>query len=159
MVNWTLLLNLSGSKDQRKLYQITDNCLYQRTDFHTENYRPVWRQTHYNVTDKNTNVSFEDLDIQWYIRINSIIRSTGVTAILYKYILLVRVICEKYRLRGEANFPSHLSLGKCHAIWNYQGQIIIIYSIYIAHYLNKNYSKRFANTPAMVKKRKKTQTW
>jgi hypothetical protein len=26
--------------------------------------------------------------------------------ILYKYILLVRVICEKYRLRGEANIPS-----------------------------------------------------
>jgi len=25
--------------------------------------------------------------------------------ILYKYILLVRVICEKYRLRGEAIFP------------------------------------------------------
>jgi hypothetical protein len=25
--------------------------------------------------------------------------------ILYKYILLVRVICEKYRLRGEANIP------------------------------------------------------
>ena len=25
---------------------------------------------------------------------------------LYKYILLVRVICEKYRLRGEANFMS-----------------------------------------------------
>jgi len=28
--------------------------------------------------------------------------------ILYKYILLVRVTCEKYRLRGEANIPSHL---------------------------------------------------
>jgi hypothetical protein len=27
-------------------------------------------------------------------------------AILYKYILLVRVICEKYQWRGEANFPS-----------------------------------------------------
>ena len=26
--------------------------------------------------------------------------------VLYKYILLVRVICEKYRLRGEANIPS-----------------------------------------------------
>jgi hypothetical protein len=26
--------------------------------------------------------------------------------ILYKYILLVRVICEKYRLRGEENIPS-----------------------------------------------------
>jgi hypothetical protein len=25
---------------------------------------------------------------------------------IYKYILLVRVICEKYRLRGEANIPS-----------------------------------------------------
>ena len=32
-----------------------------------------------------------------------------VHVILYKYILLVRVICEKYRLRGEANFPSRLS--------------------------------------------------
>ena len=29
--------------------------------------------------------------------------------ILYKYILLVRIICEKYRLRGEANFPNRLS--------------------------------------------------
>ena len=29
--------------------------------------------------------------------------------ILYKYILLVRVICEKYRLGGEANFPRHHS--------------------------------------------------
>ena len=28
---------------------------------------------------------------------------------LYKYILLVRVICEKYRLRGEANIPSRFS--------------------------------------------------
>ena len=26
--------------------------------------------------------------------------------VIYKYILLVRVICEKYRLRGEANFLS-----------------------------------------------------
>jgi hypothetical protein len=25
---------------------------------------------------------------------------------LYKYIMLVTVICEKYRLRGEANIPS-----------------------------------------------------
>ena len=31
------------------------------------------------------------------------------TIILYKYILLVRVICEKYRLRGEANIPSRFS--------------------------------------------------
>ena len=31
------------------------------------------------------------------------------TIILYKYILLVRVICEKYRLRGEANIPSRYS--------------------------------------------------
>jgi hypothetical protein len=30
-------------------------------------------------------------------------------SIIYKYILLVRVICEKYRLRGEANLRSHLS--------------------------------------------------
>jgi hypothetical protein len=30
-------------------------------------------------------------------------------SIIYKYILLVRVICEKYRLRGEANLPSHLN--------------------------------------------------
>ena len=29
--------------------------------------------------------------------------------ILYKYILLVRDICEKYRLRGEANIPSCFS--------------------------------------------------
>ena len=29
--------------------------------------------------------------------------------ILYKYILLVRVICEKCRLRGEANIPSRFS--------------------------------------------------
>ena len=29
--------------------------------------------------------------------------------IIYKYILLVRVICEKYRLRGEANIPSRCS--------------------------------------------------
>jgi hypothetical protein len=29
--------------------------------------------------------------------------------ILYKYILLVRVICEKYWLRGEANIPSRFS--------------------------------------------------
>jgi len=29
--------------------------------------------------------------------------------ILYKYILLVRVICEKYRLRGEANIQSRFS--------------------------------------------------
>ena len=29
--------------------------------------------------------------------------------ILYKYILVVRVICEKYRLREEANFTSPLS--------------------------------------------------
>ena len=28
---------------------------------------------------------------------------------MYKYILLVRVICEKYRLRGEANIPSRFS--------------------------------------------------
>jgi hypothetical protein len=27
---------------------------------------------------------------------------------LYKYVLLVRVICEKYQLRGEANFTSRL---------------------------------------------------
>jgi hypothetical protein len=32
-------------------------------------------------------------------------------SILYKYILLVRVICEKYRLRGEANIPSRVSEG------------------------------------------------
>jgi hypothetical protein len=31
------------------------------------------------------------------------------TITVYKYILLVRVICEKYRLRGEANIPSHFS--------------------------------------------------
>ena len=30
--------------------------------------------------------------------------------ILYKYILLVRDICEKYRLRGEANIPSCFSV-------------------------------------------------
>ena len=29
--------------------------------------------------------------------------------IIYKYILLVRVICEKYWLRGEANYPNRLS--------------------------------------------------
>jgi hypothetical protein len=28
---------------------------------------------------------------------------------LYNYILLVMVICEKYRLRGEANIPSRFS--------------------------------------------------
>ena len=31
-------------------------------------------------------------------------------SIVYKYILLVRVICEKYRLRGEANIPSCFSV-------------------------------------------------
>ena len=30
-------------------------------------------------------------------------------SVLYKYILLVRVTCEKYRLRGEANIPSRFS--------------------------------------------------
>ena len=29
--------------------------------------------------------------------------------VIYKYILLVRVICEKYRLTGEANIPSRFS--------------------------------------------------
>jgi hypothetical protein len=35
--------------------------------------------------------------------------------LLYKYILLVRVICVKYRLRGEANIPSRVS-GEGHLI-------------------------------------------
>jgi hypothetical protein len=30
-------------------------------------------------------------------------------SVLYKYILLVRVTCEKYRLRGEANIPSRFN--------------------------------------------------
>ena len=33
------------------------------TDCDTENYRSVWHQMNYAVTDKNNNVSFEDLDI------------------------------------------------------------------------------------------------
>jgi hypothetical protein len=33
----------------------------------------------------------------------------GFLDILYKYILFVRVIWEKYQLRGEANFMSRLS--------------------------------------------------
>ena len=37
------------------------------------------------------------------------VRLSERSAILYKYILLVRVICEKYRLRGEANIPSRFS--------------------------------------------------
>jgi hypothetical protein len=36
-------------------------------------------------------------------------KNAAVLCILYKYILLVRVICEKYRLRGEANIPSRFS--------------------------------------------------
>jgi hypothetical protein len=34
-------------------------CQYQRTDHETVNYLSVWCQTHYDVTDKNNNVSIE----------------------------------------------------------------------------------------------------
>ena len=37
------------------------------------------------------------------------VRLSERSAILYKYILLVRVICEKYRLGGKANIPSRFS--------------------------------------------------
>ena len=38
-------------------------CQYQQTDSDTENYWSVWRQTHYDITNKNNNVNSEDLDI------------------------------------------------------------------------------------------------
>ena len=52
--------------------------------------------------------------------------------LIYKYILLVRVICEKYRLREEANFLSRLSSeGNFSCPWNhYFLQITLTNRIY-----------------------------
>jgi hypothetical protein len=33
---------------------------------YTENYLSVWRQTHYDVTDKNNNISYESLNIHYH---------------------------------------------------------------------------------------------
>jgi hypothetical protein len=41
-------------------------CQHQWTDSDTKNYRSVWRQTHYDDTDKNNNDSFEGLDIHYH---------------------------------------------------------------------------------------------
>ena len=49
--------------------------------------------------------------------------------ILYKYILLVRVICEKYRLRGEANIPSRFTFAS--PLNRYFSQITLTNRIYL----------------------------
>jgi len=33
---------------------------------HAQVYRSIWRKTHYDVTDKNNNISFEGLDIHYH---------------------------------------------------------------------------------------------
>ena len=44
------------------LYSPSDIVKFQRNDSPTESYRMVWCKTHYDVTDKNNNVSFEGLN-------------------------------------------------------------------------------------------------
>jgi hypothetical protein len=39
---------------------------HQQIESVTENYQSVCRQTHYNVTDKNSNCHFEGLDMHYY---------------------------------------------------------------------------------------------
>jgi hypothetical protein len=54
----------------------TDYCgIYKLTD--AENYQTVWRQTHYDVTDQNNNVLFEDLAVHY-----TIIRLTTILVIM-----------------------------------------------------------------------------
>ena len=43
------------------------NCQCKRTDSDTENYWSVWRQIHFDVTDINNSVSFEDLYILYHL--------------------------------------------------------------------------------------------
>ena len=58
-----------GFKHQRENKQNSDNDNYQSvwdTDSYqsvcdNDNYQSVWRQTHYDDTDKNNNVSFNDI--------------------------------------------------------------------------------------------------
>jgi hypothetical protein len=49
---------------------LTQQVFYQRIVSDAENYWSVWRQTHYEVTDQNNNVSFEGLykhhSLYWY---------------------------------------------------------------------------------------------
>ena len=47
--------------------------------------------------------------LSFHVSLRSEFRVVMSVAILYKYSLVVRVICEKYRMRGEANFTSRLS--------------------------------------------------
>jgi hypothetical protein len=63
------------------------------------------------------------------------VRLSDRSAILYKYILLVRVICEKYRLRGEANIPNRFS-GEGHLIPRnrYFSQITLTNRIYLFNF-------------------------
>jgi hypothetical protein len=51
-------------------YELTDteksqyDVIYLWTDSDTEKSQSVWCHIHYDVTDKNNTVSFEDIDIQ-----------------------------------------------------------------------------------------------
>jgi hypothetical protein len=48
--------SLISPRDIVSINNLTDN----------ENYHSVWRQTHYEVTNENKNVSFEGLDIHYH---------------------------------------------------------------------------------------------
>ena len=55
-----------GNSYMFPLLALSDIFSYQRNDHDTENYRSAWRQAHHDITDKNNNVSFECLDINYH---------------------------------------------------------------------------------------------
>ena len=86
----------------------TENCdcyfLSQKQDFHFKRSLKWW---HFHFKRLNDGIFILTIHLNDGI---FIFRRHLNDEILYKYILLVRVICEKYRLRGEANIPSRFSL-------------------------------------------------
>ena len=91
---------------------------FQWTD--TDNYRAVWHQSHYKVTDKNNNVWFEGFDVHcitsitdWTTRLSVILVIMSVSTLKctkYRYIALPCIIAE---LSFRKNLYKYLGIKAC----------------------------------------------